>query len=437
MARRRLVLLLLIIAAAGAAAFGIRRDAPKAYCFYGIGWTGVPYLPGTAAAIYIGNTNSCIAGYHSPPDTATSYRFCIPSWVAFTANATTLCGQPAVDHAAAISGFKRLIGLQPGDPHAKRVAQIAPYKLGEKIGRCSIQVQLDDGAKCRVEDFLPEDVAGILIAHLKSTAEAHLGHRIDNAVVTVPGHFNGNQRQEVSSGSTEYGGFRYVSVVDEQVAAAAAHGLHEDRGDGKVILVFHLGGRTAHATKFVIRDGTPSLIALRHDPFLGGDDFTARVVDHMADLIRDKHGGRDVRADAAALRRLTAECERAKKALSYQQETVVTMRWDDDDDLFSEPLTRSKLEELIGDLVGRAVDLVESCDASGGDVVGVDEILLVGGSTRIPMVRDLVKDYFHGKEASNEKGVEPDEAVIRGALLLSHPHQARYLDPCYDYWHSR
>lgn len=243
--------------------------------------------------------------------------------------------------------------------------------------------------------------------------------------------------QEVSSGSTEYGGFRYVSVVDEQVAAAAAHGLHEDRGDGKVILVFHLGGRTAHATKFVIRDGTPSLIALRHDPFLGGDDFTARVVDHMADLIKDKHGGRDVRADAAALRRLTAECERAKKALSYQQETVVTMRLDDDDDLFSEPLTRSKLEELIGDLVGRAVDLVESCDASGGDVVGVDEILLVGGSTRIPMVRDLVKDYFHGKEASNEKGVEPDEAVIRGALLLSHPHQARYLDPCYDYWHSR
>ncbi|EEE64889.1 hypothetical protein OsJ_19748 [Oryza sativa Japonica Group] len=400
-------------AAAGAAAFGIRRDAPKAYCFYGIEWTGVPYLPGTAAAIYIGNTNSCIAGYHSPPDTATSYRFCIPSWVAFTANATTLCGQPAVDHSAAISGFKRLIGLQPGDPHAKRVAQIAPYKLGEKIGRCSIQVQLDDGAKCRVEDFLPEDVAGILIAHLKSTAEAHLGHRIDNAVVTVPGHFNGNQRQEVSSGSTEYGGFRYVSVVDEQVAAAAAHGLHEDPGQRQA------SSRCAM---------TPSS---------GGDDFTARVVDHMADLIKDKHGGRDVRADAAALRRLTAECERAKKALSYQQETVVTMRLDDDDDLFSEPLTRSKLEELIGDLVGRAVDLVESCDASGGDVVGVDEILLVGGSTRIPMVRDLVKDYFHGKEASNEKGVEPDEAVIRGALLLSHPHQARYLDPCYDYWHSR
>uniref|UniRef100_A0A0D3GBJ4 Uncharacterized protein n=1 Tax=Oryza barthii TaxID=65489 RepID=A0A0D3GBJ4_9ORYZ len=413
MARRRLVLLLLIIAAAGAAAFGIRRDAPKAYCFYGIGWTGVPYLPGTAAAIYIGNTNSCIAGYHSPPDTATSYRFCIPSWVAFTANATTLCGQPAVDHAAAISGFKRLIGLQPGDPHAKRVAQIAPYKLGEKIGRCSIQVQLDDGAKISFPRMSP--------ASSSPTSRARR-RRTWATASTTPSSPSPATSMETKGKST---------------AAAAAHGLHEDRGDGKVILVFHLGGRTAHATKFVIRDGTPSLIALRHDPFLGGDDFTARVVDHMADLIRDKHGGRDVRADAAALRRLTAECERAKKALSYQQETVVTMRWDDDDDLFSEPLTRSKLEELIGDLVGRAVDLVESCDASGGDVVGVDEILLVGGSTRIPMVRDLVKDYFHGKEASNEKGVEPDEAVIRGALLLSHPHQARYLDPCYDYWHSR
>lgn len=342
MGRRRLLLsdllllLLIAIAVAGAAAaiaipraapaFGVETGWPPEHCLRCFAPPDAPFVLGAAAAIHLGNTNSCIAGYHSPPDTATSYRFCIPSWVAFTANATTLCGQPAVDHSAAISGFKRLIGLQPGDPHAKRVAQIAPYKLGEKIGRCSIQVQLDDGAKCRVEDFLPEDVAGILIAHLKSTAEAHLGHRIDNAVVTVPGHFNGNQRQEVSSGSTEYGGFRYVSVVDEQVAAAAAHGLHEDRGDGKVILVFHLGGRTAHATKFVIRDGTPSLIALRHDPFLGGDDFTARVVDHMADLIKDKHGGRDVRADAAALRRLTAECERAKKALSYQQETVVTDR---------------------------------------------------------------------------------------------------------------
>ncbi|KAF0936163.1 hypothetical protein E2562_038978 [Oryza meyeriana var. granulata] len=163
---------------------------------------------------------------------------------------------------------------------------------------------------------------------------------------------------------------------------------HIESCDGKVILVFHLGGRTADATKFVIRDGTPHLLSLRRDPFLGGDDFTARVVDYMANLIRGKHGGRDdVRADAAALRRLTAECERAKKALSYRDETVVRVRFDDDDGgVVSLLLTRAKLEELTGDLVSRAVGLVESCD--GGSDDGVDEILLVGGSTRIPMVRD-------------------------------------------------
>jgi molecular chaperone DnaK (HSP70) len=149
----------------------------------------------------------------------------------------------------------------------KREAELVPYKFTEQIGRCGIQVETEEG---HVMNFLPERVAGILIAELKKMAEARLGHKIGYAVVTVPGHFNDARNWFRNEAARLHGGLSAVNVVDEQVAAAAAYRLHEKRGDGKVVLVIHLGGRTTHATKFKFKDGSGRLLQERHDAYLGG-----------------------------------------------------------------------------------------------------------------------------------------------------------------------
>jgi heat shock protein 5 len=260
------------------------------------------------AAIHLGNTKSCIAAYGGRSDPYTAYQFCIPSWVAFTDNGT-LVGEAAMNHAAispgtAVSGFKRLFGIRQvvfsfllryalnplisfnfrtigqdwldsllvqnriDNEMVKREAELVPYQFTRQAGRCGIQMETEEG---HVMNFLPERVAGILIAELKKMAEARLGHKIGYAVVTVPAHFNDAQRSYVRNEAARlHGGFSAVNVVDEDVAAAAAYRLHEKRADGKVVLVIHLGGRTTHATKFKFKDGSGRLLQARHDAYLGG-----------------------------------------------------------------------------------------------------------------------------------------------------------------------
>uniref|UniRef100_A0A453J5D0 Uncharacterized protein n=1 Tax=Aegilops tauschii subsp. strangulata TaxID=200361 RepID=A0A453J5D0_AEGTS len=180
------------------------------------------------------------------------------------------------------------------------------------------------------------------VAELKRMAEAHLGREIRYAVVTVPGHFNGVQRSSLVMEAAQWrGGFRTAKLVDEQVAAAAGYRLHEKRGDRKVILVFHLGGRTCHATKFRFKDGSGHLLDEHHDAYLGGDDFTGRVVDYFVELIEEKHH-RDIRGDEGTLRKLRAECEN-----------------------IYEELTRAKFEELNRDLMERGMEIVETVVMEG------------------------------------------------------------------------
>ncbi|CAN6341011.1 unnamed protein product [Urochloa humidicola] len=438
MGRRLLLTLVLLIAAAsGAAAFGIRR-VPADYCFrYNI--PAAPFYLGTAAAIHLGNTNSCIAGYDLDPGNS-YYQFCIPSWVAATGNGTILSGEAAMGHAAlspgtAISSFMRLLDQRMMDDVAKREAELVPYKLIDRRGRISIQAE-----QGRVkEEFPPARLACILISELKRRAEAHLGHEVRHAVIAVPRHLSIQRQDLVSLGRFDLR-FQGFKVVDEQIATTAAYHLHTERGDGKAILFFHLGGRTCDATIFKFINGTTRLVDARSDLFLGGDDFTARIVEYMAWLIRQRHQW-DIGQDREALLRLKVACEHAKKALSDQEETqLLRVPHAGHGVSFSASLTRAKFEELNQDLFERAMGLADKVvmrkggdprDESRKDMV--DEILLVGGSARIPKVRQLVRDYFHGREPNSRKGVEPEEAVVRGTAVLSRPEAALIVEECFEH----
>nr|AFS33437.1 S5-3 [Oryza sativa] len=469
MGRRRLLLsdllllLLIAIAVAGAAAaiaipraapaFGVETGWPPEHCLRCFAPPDAPFVLGAAAAIHLGNTNSCIAGYDdddAPLGAKRSYyQFCIPSWVALAHdNGTVISGEAAMNRAAlspstAVSAFMRLLHRRVEDDVVKREIELVPYKFTKMLGWVSVQLDTD-------AEFSVDHLAGILISHLKHTAEAHLGRHINNAVITLPSRlsYSADGRQVLSSAAKEYSGFRAVKVVDEHIAAAAAYGHHTKQGDRKAILVFHLGGRTSHATIFKFVDGTARLIATRAHHFLGGDDFTARIVDHMVEHIKEQHG-RDVRQEEKAMVRLRVACEHAKKALSEQQETLVQMdSLLDDGAVFSATLTRAKFEELNHDLLDRAMALVKEVVVTTGGVKVVDEVLVVGGSARIPKVRQLVKDYFNGNGNGthpNSRGckgpvdVEPEDAVLHGAALLSRPlpvaegtAAARSID--FDHW---
>uniref|UniRef100_A0ACD5WQE8 Uncharacterized protein n=1 Tax=Avena sativa TaxID=4498 RepID=A0ACD5WQE8_AVESA len=421
----------------GAAAFGLPRGVSREYCaeVFELYDAISPFITGNTTAIHLGNTKSCIAGYGGRLDPYTAYQFCIPSWLALAGN-RTLVGEAAKKHAAispgtAISGFKRLLGTSFRSKMVKREAELVPYKLTQQLGpRCGIEIETEEGG---VKRFLPEHAAGIVIAELKRMAEARLGREIRYAVVTVPAQFNGARNWFRREAAQFHGGFRTAKVVDEPVAAAAAYRFHEKWGDRKVILVFHLGGRTTHVTKFRFQDGSGNLLSTQDDAYLGGDDFTGRVVDYFVELIKEKHH-RDIRQDKSALRKLMAECERAKKVLSDREDTLVSIGSILDQGVsIEEPLSRAKFEELNRDLMARAIDMVEMVVLEGAPTSqlqshkdGIDQIILVGGSVRIPMVVKLLEDYFHGRGL-----ISDEEAVIRGAALLSRPESARYVEECY------
>nr|CAB3496774.1 unnamed protein product [Digitaria exilis] len=436
MGRRLLLSLVLLLMATtgavafgiprGAPAFGIERGAPWDYCFRYNHFVAAPFYLGTAAAINLGNTNSCIAGYDFAPG-STYYQFCIPSWVAVTDNGT-LSGEAAMDHAA-LSPGTAISGL--GDHVVQREMELVPYKITERLGWASIQVEA--GQDGRAKEFSPADLAGILISELKHKAEAHLGREVAHAVIAVPIHLTYTARRAlVAAGRFEYG-FRGVKVIDQQISAAAAYQHHTKQGDGKAVLVFRLGGRTSDATIFKFINGTTRYITARSDLFLGG-----KIVDYMVELISQQHQW-DIRQDKKALLRLRVACEHAKKALSDQEETLVQVDSLVDGVSFSAPLTRAKLEELNQDLFDRAMGLLEEVVMGTGkprvdsrkDMV--DEVVLVGGSARIPKVRQLVKEYFHGREPNNRQGVEPEEAVVLGTAILSRPEAARYIEECFDH----
>ncbi|URE03622.1 luminal-binding protein [Musa troglodytarum] len=379
---------------------------------------------GTVIGIDLGTTYSCVGLYrngHVEIIANDQGNRITPSWVAFT-DTERLIGEAAKNQAAlnperTIFDVKRLIGrrLAPmldrfDDPEVQRDIKLLPYKIVNKDGKPYIQVKIQDG---ETKVFSPEEISATILTKMKETAEGFLGKKIKDAVVTVPAYFNDAQRQATKHAGT-IAGLNVVRIINEPTAAAIAYGL-DKKGGEKNILVFDLGGGTFDVSILSIDNGVFEVLATNGDTHLGGEDFDQRIMEYFIELVKKKHG-KDISKDNRALGKLRRECERAKRALSSQHQVRVEIESLYDGLDFSEPLTRARFEELNNDLFRKTMGPAKKAlEDAGLEKHQIDEIVLVGGSTRIPRVQQLLKDSFDGKEPN--KGVNPDEAVAYGAAI--------------------
>merc|ERR1712018_892523 len=279
----------------------------------------------------------------------------------------------------------------------------------EKQSKPHVKVETSQGEKV----FSAEEISSMVLIKMKEVAESYLGKKVTHAVVTVPAYFNDAQRQATKDAGT-IAGLNVMRIINEPTAAAIAYGMDKKDGE-KNVLVFDLGGGTFDVSLLTIAEGVFEVVATNGDTHLGGEDFDQRVMEHFIKLIKKKTG-KDIRKDDRAVQKLRREVEKAKRALSTAHQTKLEIESLYDGQDFSETLTRAKFEELNMDLFRSTLKpvkkVLEDADMSKKDI---DEIVLVGGSTRIPKVSQLVKEYFNGKEPS--RGVNPDEAVAYGAAV--------------------
>eukprot|EP00850_Spirogloea_muscicola_P014946 SM000111S18769 [mRNA] locus=s111:59609:63603:- [translate_table: standard] len=372
---------------------------------------------GTVIGIDLGTTYSCVGVYkngHVEIIANDQGNRITPSWVAFT-DSERLLGEAAKNQAASnpertIFDVKRLIGRKFEDKEVQRDMKLVPYKIVNKDGKPYISVIMKDGDS---KVFSPEEVSAMILVKMKETAEAYLGKTIKDAVVTVPAYFNDAQRQATKDAGV-IAGLNVARIINEPTAAAIAYGL-DKKGGEKNILVFDLGGGTFDVSILTIDNGVFEVLATNGDTHLGGEDFDQKIMEYFIRLIKKKHN-KDISKDNRALGKLRREAERAKRALSNQHQVRVEIENIAEGIDFSEPLTRARFEELNNDLFKKTMGPVKKAmDDAGLQKTEIQEIVLVGGSTRIPKVQQLLKDYFDGKEPS--KGVNPDEAVAYGAAV--------------------
>jgi heat shock protein 5 len=279
----------------------------------------------------------------------------------------------------------------------------------EKNNKPHVQVDV----KGQKTTFAAEEISAMVLTKMKEIAEAYLGHEVTHAVVTVPAYFNDAQRQATKDAGT-ISGLNVMRIINEPTAAAIAYGLDKREGE-KNILVFDLGGGTFDVSLLTIDNGVFEVVATNGDTHLGGEDFDQRVMEHFIKLYKKKTG-KDVRKDNRAVQKLRREVEKAKRALSSQHQARVEVESFFDGDDFSETLTRARFEELNMDLFKSTMKPVHQVlEDAGLKKNEIDEIVLVGGSTRIPKVQQLVKEFFNGKEPN--RGINPDEAVAYGAAV--------------------
>lgn len=335
-----------------------------------------------------------------------------PSWVAWK-DGERLIGEAAKNQASlnptnTVSDVKRLIGRSFTDKEVQKDSKLLPYNIVNVEEKPYIEVSVDDANK----SYSPEEISAMVLTKMKQTAEAYLGRPVKNAVITVPAYFNDAQRLATKDAGT-IAGLNVLRIINEPTAAAIAYGM-DVKGE-KNILVYDLGGGTFDVSILTIDDGVFEVVATNGDTHLGGEDFDHRVMDHFIKLYKRKTGN-DVSKDKKAVSKLRREVERAKKSLSQQHQTTIEIEAFYKGEDFSEPLSRAKFEELNMDLFKRTLKPVQNVlrDAKL-DKNQIHEIVLVGGSTRIPKVQELLTEYFNGKTLN--KGVNPDEAVAFGAAV--------------------
>merc|ERR1712217_724396 len=340
-----------------------------------------------------------------------------PSYVAFT-DTERLIGdaannQVAMNTSNTIFDAKRLIGRKFDDATVQKDIKLWPFKVIKDSGN---KPKMEVEHKCESKAFTPEEISAMILTKMKETAEAHLGHTVKDAVVTVPAYFNDAQRQATKDAGV-IAGLNVLRIINEPTAAAIAYGLDKKKGQAKEsnVLIFDLGGGTFDVSILSIDDGIFEVKATAGDTHLGGEDFDNRLVDHFIKEFQRKHK-KNIGQNKRAIRRLRTACERAKRTLSASAQANIEI-----DSLFEgidfyTSISRARFEELCSDLFKGTLDPVEkSLRDAKMDKSSIDDIVLVGGSTRIPKVQKLLSDFFNGKELN--KSINPDEAVAYGAAV--------------------
>ncbi|HEY8573612.1 molecular chaperone DnaK [Phenylobacterium sp.] len=366
--------------------------------------------------IDLGTTNSCVAIMDGKQpkviENAEGART-TPSVVAFMEDGERLVGQPAKRQAVTnpsntLFAIKRLIGRNFSDPMVEKDRAMVPYEITK--GPTG-----DAWVKAHGKDYSPQQVSAFILQKMKEAAEQHLGEKVEKAVITVPAYFNDAQRQATKDAG-KIAGLEVLRIINEPTAAALAYGL--DKNDGKKIAVYDLGGGTFDVSILEIGDGVFEVKSTNGDTFLGGEDFDMRVVDYLADEFK-KEQGVDLRKDKLALQRLKEEGEKAKKELSFTTQYEVNLPFISMN--ASGPLhlniklSRAKLEALVEDLIAKTIGPCEQALKDAGlKKTDIDEVILVGGMTRMPKVVETVKAFF-GREPHT--GVNPDEVVALGAAV--------------------
>ncbi|KAL1746342.1 heat shock protein HSS1 [Schizophyllum fasciatum] len=337
-----------------------------------------------------------------------------PSYVAFT-DSERLVGDAAKNQVAmnphnTVFDAKRLIGRKFNDAEVQADMKHFPFKIIDKAGKPYIQVQYRGEEK----EFSPEEISSMVLGKMREVAESYLGTTINNAVVTVPAYFNDSQRQATKDAGT-IAGLNVLRIINEPTAAAIAYGLDKKVTGERNVLIFDLGGGTFDVSLLTIEEGIFEVKATAGDTHLGGEDFDNRLVNHFVQEFKRKNK-KDLSSNPRALRRLRTACERAKRTLSSATQTSIEIDSLYEGIDFYTSLTRARFEELCQDLFRSTLEPVEKVlRDSKIDKSNVHEIVLVGGSTRIPRVMKLVSDFFNGKEPN--KSINPDEAVAYGAAV--------------------
>merc|ERR1712004_129390 len=372
-----------------------------------------------AIGIDLGTTYSCVGVFqHGKVEVLANDQGnrTTPSYVAFT-DTERLIGDAAKNQVAmnpvnTVFDAKRLIGRKFEDETVQRDMKLRPFKVvKDSSGKPKLEVEF----KCETKNFTPEEISSMVLTKMKETAEAHLGHTVRDAVVTVPAYFNDAQRQATKDAGV-IAGLNVLRIINEPTAAAIAYGLDKKKGQKESnVLIFDLGGGTFDVSILSIDEGIFEVKSTAGDTHLGGEDFDNRLVDHFMKEFNRKHK-KDMSQNKRALRRLRTACERAKRTLSASAQASIEI-----DSLFEgidfyTSISRARFEELCSDLFKGTLDPVEKAlrDAKL-DKSSINDIVLVGGSTRIPKVQKLLQDFFNGKELN--KSINPDEAVAYGAAV--------------------